>query len=397
MTNLAVEKVNQAIEIMQEKDLDMWLTFVRETPAGGDPVLPLIYGLDVTWQSAFIITQAGETLAIVGQFEAEAARRIGSFSRIIPYHKSIRQNLVETLERLAPRQIGINFSRNDVHADGLGYGLYLVLLSYLENTPFQDKLVSAEAISGALRSRKSPEEINRIRKAVEISEVIFKKTFEYSQAGMSEKQIGNFMHSETKSLGLQTAWIDHTCPSVNTGPDSSVGHLGPGDTKIQPGHLLHIDFGVKKEEYCADLQRTAYFLKPGEDQPPAAVQRGFEVVKDAVLAAAAGLQPGSRGKEVDAIARNYVTAAGYPEYMYGTGHHLGRTVHDGSGILGPEWERYGDTPNYLIETGHVYTIEPGIFIEGHGYIGLEEDVLVTDNGAEFLSVPQTELILKTGV
>ena len=97
---------------------------------------------------------------------------------------------------------------------------------------------------------------------------------------------------------------------------------------------------------------------------------------------------------IDAIARRVITDAGYPEYRYATGHHLGRLAHDGAGVLGPTWERYGDTPNYPIEAGHVYTVEPGLMVPGYGYIGLEEDVLVTDTGTEFLSTPQTELLLR---
>jgi Xaa-Pro aminopeptidase len=87
---------------------------------------------------------------------------------------------------------------------------------------------------------------------------------------------------------------------------------------------------------------------------------------------------------------------GYPEYKYATGHHLGRTVHDGAGILGPTWERYGDTPNYPVEVGHVYTLEPGLMLPEYGYIGLEEDVLVTEHETLYLSIPQTELILIQG-
>lgn len=394
MSNIAREKVNQAVQILQEKGLDLWLIFVRETSASGDPILPLIYGLDVTWQSAFMITKDGQSIAIVGHFEAEAAKRVGAFDTIIPYHQSIRNELQKALDHLKPGKIGINFSKDDVHADGIGYGLYQVLLDHLENTQFKHRLVSAELISGALRSRKSKEEILRITNAIKITEEIFQKTFEFAEIGMTEKQIGEFMHSEINARGINEAWNIHNCPSVNTGPDSPVGHLGPGDTRIQPGHILHIDFGVKIDGYCSDLQRCAYFLAPGETSLPEKVSSGFNLVRDSVIAAANALRPGVKGKEVDNAARNIIMKGGFDEYMYATGHHLGRTVHDGSGILGPEWDRYGNTPNYLVEAQHVYTIEPGIFVPGHGYIGLEEDVVVTENGMEFLSIPQTSLIIK---
>jgi Xaa-Pro aminopeptidase len=181
---------------------------------------------------------------------------------------------------------------------------------------------------------------------------------------------------------------------VNTGPDSPVGHVGPTDIKIAPGHLVHFDFGVKQEEYCSDIQRMVYFLAPGETQPPEVVIRGFDTIVYAIQQAVAAMKPGMLGKEIDAIARGIVVDAGYPEYLYGTGHHLGRTVHDGAGMLGPEWEKYGNTPNYPLEAGHVYTVEPGLAVPGYGYIGLEEDVLVTNTGAVFLGQPQTRLIIK---
>jgi Xaa-Pro aminopeptidase len=394
MTDLIQAKVAQAINILQEKGIDMWLTFVRETSAVFDPALSLIYGLGLTWQSALILTSTGEHIAIVGRFEAEAARRTGAFEPVIPYDQSIRPILLETLERLNPRQIAINFSLDDSHADGLSFGLYQLLCRYLEGTPFAGRIISAEGVLGALRARKTLAEIEYIRCAVSTTENIFTHTFEYLQPGFTEQQVGEFMWAMMNDLGVTEAWDRTNCPIINAGPDSPVGHSGPTLRKIERGQIVHFDFGVKQDGYCSDIQRVVYFLAPGESHPPEPVQRGFDTIVKAIKMAAAAMKPGMTGQAVDAIARGIVTGAGYPEYMYGTGHHLGRTTHDGAGILGPAWERYGETPHYPLEAGHVYTVEPGLLVPGYGYIGLEEDVVVTEKGAEFLSAPQTELIFK---
>ncbi len=390
---LIQEKVAQATEILDEFEVDVWLTFVRETSASGDPALQLIYGHDLTWQSALLISQRGKDYAIVGHLEAETARRIGAFDEVIPYHESVRPYLLQVLEALNPRTIGINFSRDDVLADGLGYGLYQVLRGYLDGTPWMERLVSAEKVNAALRGRKTPLEIECIRAAIETTQVIFNETFAAIQPGWSEAQVYAFMLDRMQAHQVQPAWEGHHCPTVNAGPDSPIGHVGASINTIQRGHVLHIDFGVRRQGYCADLQRVAYFLKEGEMEPPEAVVRGFEVVRAAIEECVKNIRPGMEGIEVDAMARRIVTEAGYEEYKYATGHHLGRLTHDGAGILGPAWERYGDTPNYPVEVGHVYTVEPGVFVPEFGYIGLEEDILVTENGGVYLGEPQRSLIL----
>jgi Xaa-Pro aminopeptidase len=394
MASLVQEKTAQAVEILNEKNVDLWMTFVRETTAGGDPVLPLIYGTDLTWQSALILTQKGESIAIVGHFEAETARRTEAYDEVISYHESIQDVLIETLTRLNPKHIALNYSTDDVYADGLSYGLYQVLMGYLEKTDLSGKVIPADEIIAALRGRKTVLEIDRIKKAIQTTAEIYQETFDFIQHGMSEKEIAAYMHEQMAARSLEPSWDLNHCPTVNAGADSPVGHVGPTDITIQRGQLLHFDFGVKENGYCSDIQRVVYFLGEGESEPPPEVQKGFMTVVTAIQEAVKAMKPGMKGVEVDEIARGIITDAGYPEFKYATGHQLGREAHDGGALIGPLWDRYGDTPNWELETGQVYTVEPGIMVPGFGYIGLEEDVVVTEEGCEFLSEPQTEIILR---
>jgi Xaa-Pro aminopeptidase len=394
MSTLVAEKVKQAGEILKELDIDLWLIFVRETCSGGDPILPLIYGIDLTWQSALMFSKLGDRIAIVGRYEAEAARRIGVFDQVIQYDQSIQPAFAQVMAQLNPKRIAINYSLNDVHADGLSFGMYQLLCRYLEGSPFLSKLESAEKIHSAIRGRKTHEELERIRRAVSTTNTIYQRTFEFIKIGMTEIQVSDFMHSLLDEYNVEVAWEYLNCPTVNAGPDSSVGHIGPTGLRISPGQIVHFDFGIKQDDYCSDIQRVVYFLRPGELAPPEEVIRGFNTVRDAIQLTVKRMKPGIPGKEIDRIARQTITNAGYPEFLYATGHQLGRFAHDGAGLLGPEWDRYGDTPNYLLEPGQVYTVEPGVNVPGFGYIGIEEDVVVTSNSAEFLGEPQLELIIK---
>jgi hypothetical protein len=129
---LIQEKANQAIQILQEQQTDIWLTFVRETSGVRDPALDLLIGSgDLTWQSALILTRTGEKIAIIGNLEKDALARLGVFDEIVGYDKSIRELLRETLARINPDRIAVNISRNNVHADGLTHAMYELLCEYL--------------------------------------------------------------------------------------------------------------------------------------------------------------------------------------------------------------------------------------------------------------------------
>lgn len=394
---LIQEKADQAIEILKEQQIDLWLTFVRETSGVRDPALDLLIGEnDLTWQSALILTRRDEKIAIIGNLEKDAIQRQNVFDEILGYDKSIRELLRETIARLNPDRIAVNMSKNNVHADGLTHAMYEILCDYLAGTPYVDRLVSAEPVISALRGRKTTTEQARIRKAIEITDEIYSKTFEFIKVGMTEIEIGEYMQKLANDYGVGLAWPAENCPAVNSGPDSPVGHNGPTEIRVERGHLIHFDFGVRYEEYCSDIQRVAYVLREGETEAPIQVQRGFITVRTAIENSREAMKAGVTGNSIDTLSREIITDSGYPEYPYALGHQLGRVAHDGGALLGPLWEKYGDSPNQKLEAGQVYTIEPGLAVSNYGYLGLEEDVVMTQNGAEYFTEPQKEIVLIKG-
>ena len=141
---------------------------------------------------------------------------------------------------------------------------------------------------------------------------------------------------------------------------------------------LAVDFGVFYEGYASDMQRSWYFAKPGETAPPAEMTHAFNAVRDGILLAAELLKPGVVGWDVDAPVRNLVAERGF-KFTHALGHQLGRLAHDGGMVLGPNNARYADRSGGVVEAGMVFTLEPCI-----SWVGLEDDVVVTENGCEFL-------------
>lgn len=388
---LVAEKVAQARDVLEELGIDVWLTFVRESSLLPDPALELIYGGDVTWRTAFLISRDGQHTVVIGHFDSENVRNLNVYPHIIGYHEGISQPLCDALDRLQPQTIAINYSQGDVAADGLTHGMYLSLLGYLEGTPYAERLVSAEAIIAAVRGRKTPTEVERVRAAVATTERLFDEVEAFVRSGMTQSEIAEFVHRRIDAMGLGYAWPKPFNPIVTCGPESAVGHAAPGDVVLERGHLLHLDLGVKQDEYCSDLQRMWYVLREGETAAPPEVQRAFDVVYGAIKAGEQALRPGTPGWQVDQVAREYIVDNGFPEYMHAFGHLLGRTAHDGATVLGPRWERYAGICELPVEVGNIFTLELHVIVPERGMMSLEEDVLVTAEGVEYLSNPQTAL------
>ena len=390
---IELEKAEQVREILKEKKIDLWLIFVRETGMNPDPSLVYLYPHNLTWQSALMFFADGERIAIVGELDGEQVRRSGIFHRVITYRGGIREHLLKVLDEKKPGSIGLNYSLFDPTSDGLTHGMFLLLQEHLEGTPYASRLVSGEEVVQALRSRKTPEEISRIKRAIDETVKLFERLTGILKPGMTEKEVASYLTRWMEELGASPAWEPSSCPAVFAGPQEFGAHSSPTERKIERGFLLNIDFGIKLNGYCSDLQRMWYFLREGEEQAPPEVQRAFETIRDSIALAAEKMRPGMEGWEVDKIARDYITSKGYDEYPHALGHQVGREAHDGAALLAPLWERYGSLPHIPIEEGMVFTLEPRINLPEYGVVSLEEMVLLHKDGTQFLSPPQRTLWL----
>jgi Xaa-Pro aminopeptidase len=390
---LVQEKLAQAKSILKDLDIDCWLTFVRESALNGDPTLAFLVETPVTWHSAFVVTKTGEAYAMVGLYDKKGIEDLKAYDRVDAYIKGFKEPFLAMMREINPRAVAVNYSKDSEICDGLTHGMYLTLQDVLTEAGMRDRMISAERIISALRQRKSPLEIRNMKEAIRITENIFHAVARFIRPGHTEKEIAAFMKEEVGKAGVELAWDPASCPAVFTGPDTAAAHYAPTDRKVERGHILNMDFGVRYNGYCSDLQRTFYVRKEDEHQAPMDVQKGFDTIVRAIEGARQALHAGGQGIEVDKVARETITAAGYEEFPHALGHQVGRFAHDGTALLGPAWEKYAHKPFEPIEKRMVFTLEPRLNVPGRGIATIEEMVIVTDGGAEFLSTPQRELLL----
>jgi Xaa-Pro aminopeptidase len=387
------EKINQAKALLREFGIDCWITFVRETEINGDPTLVYIGPAQLTWHSALIISKDGRTHAIVGSQDVRTVQDLEAWDEVVGFVTGIREPLTEYLKELDPRIIALNYSEGSEICDGLTHGMFLTIQRFLSEVGMADRIVSAEPIISALRERKTQWEVDTIREAVRHTLEIFALAVGFIRPGRTEKDIAAFMQEEVSRRGLALSWEASICPGVFTGPDTAGAHYGPTDRQVACGHVLNMDFGVKVNGYVSDLQRTFYILGPGETTAPPDVQHGFDTIVDAIQQCKDAMRPGVEGREIDAIARSVLRGSGFEEFPHGLGHQVGRFAHDGTALLGPVWEKYAEKPFKKLEVGMVFTIEPRLTVPGRGVCTVEEMVLVTQSGCDWLSQPQKRLFL----
>jgi len=263
------KKLKWIQQAMREQEIDIWITFTRE--GNEDPLAQDLRFSDLTWRSAAIIDQDGTKTAIVGNLELETIKQNKFYDEIVGYaSEGAAPKLKQIIRKRNPKRIAINTSYDEGAADGLTSGMEAYLKRAL--TEYSKRFVSAEDLAIALRARLVPEEVELVKKAIVECEKIYDAVEDAIRPGKKDKYVHEFAHKLVAEEGLSTAWAYDRCPSVNVA-GNPMGHVGYHNATIRNGDFVKLDFGVKYEGYCSDIQRV-YFVGPGNI--PNSVKRMFE-------------------------------------------------------------------------------------------------------------------------
>jgi Xaa-Pro aminopeptidase len=380
------KKMQLVLNTMREMEIDAWLVFSRE--GNEDPVAADLGLGGLGARYAGILQVNGNRTAVVGSIEEETLRQRGFYQDIYGYGKEgVGPKLSEIMGNLRPKTIAVNVSEDYGLADGLSSGMKGYLIRALKD--YGDRLISAEDLVITLRAQLLPEEIEYMKHSItECEDILREVERDFIRVGRKDREIHEHMKSLVYGSGLEAAWAEELCPSITVGTNPP-GHVAYHNDVLEDGDFLRIDFGVRFEGYCSDVQRV-YWIGKGEI--PAEVKKMFDTARQANDAALRVLRSEVEGYIPDQASRNLILASGYPDFPHGTGHALGRAAHEIGPALGPRWpERYGRAAEKKLRPQMAFTIEPSVY-GPYGVCNIEQDVLVTEDAWVPLSTSQDGII-----
>jgi Xaa-Pro aminopeptidase len=230
--------------------------------------------------------------------------------------------------------------------------------------------VPTKGVVERLRLKKTPEEVQRIRKAQALAEEALAHALTLLRPGVEEREVALEIEFFLRRRGAEGVAFP---PIVASGARGALPHAGASEKRLTAGELITLDLGAKVAGYHSDMTRTVALGKPSPE-----MRRVYEAVQEALEVALQGLKPGRTGKEVDALAREALGRHGLDRhFVHSLGHGVGLAVHEGPS-LSPYTEE-------VLEPGMVVTVEPGVYLPGVGGVRIEELVLLTEEGIELLS------------
>jgi Xaa-Pro dipeptidase len=235
----------------------------------------------------------------------------------------------------------------------------------------------ATLMVGQLRVCKDAEEVAAMRSAVKAAQAALEATIPSIQIGMTEKEISAELVVQLLRHGSQSDMP--FAPIVSSGPNGANPHAVPSDRKLRAGDLLVVDWGATVDGYISDLTRTFAVGKVDEEY-----RKIHQIVREANAAGRAAAQPGLPCANVDIAARTVIEKAGYGQYFtHRTGHGIGMEAHEDPYMRGDNMQ--------LLEPGMAFTVEPGIYLPGRNGVRIEDNIVISESGAECLSDMPREL------
>jgi Xaa-Pro aminopeptidase len=386
---LVRQKQAQAVRYLQDADIDCWMIYVRE---GSDPITTaIVTGADYVVQSAaFLFLRDGGSVAVLQPIDVQ--NKAGLFlDRVVSAGDDIDGVIAKTLHDLGPRTIAVNYSRTEFAADGLTHGMYLRLQDLLATIGFQDRVVSADGLVVALRAVKVPEEVERLRRAAEITDLAAREVVAIARAGVTQRDIAGFLASRAAHYGAER--ISANVAANSRGENDKGLRVRP----LQGGDVVVSDMGAIYRGYCADLKRCWYVLDEGEIQPPALLEREWDVCRATLEQSLRELRAGRSGWEVHEAAWTFMERQGFVRDRHSYGHQIGRREHDAGPWLGDKADIHRPAGGRL-EPNMVVTLDPTINRVGQSNpgaysVGMEEMGIVGRERGELLYPAQADLFL----
>ena len=229
-----------------------------------------------------------------------------------------------------------------------------------------------------VRACKDPEEQEWMREASRINDASMERFRGLIREGVTETEIAEQMLGIYRELGADDYSFE---PLVGFGGNAANGHHSPDQTVLKKGDCVLLDVGCKKKGFCSDMTRTFFFGEPDEES-----KRVYDTVLKAQLAAEAAIRPGVALKDIDKVARDVITEAGYgPYFTHRLGHFIGMDVHEAGDV--------SESSDLIAKPGMIFSIEPGIYLPGKVGVRIEDLVLVTETGVELLNHYSKELTI----
>lgn len=317
--------------------------------------------------ASVVITHSRSIILVDSRYVLQAGQECVGYE-VVQFSGDILTAATEMLNEMSPARLGFE-------ADFVTYSSHRKLRRLIKKSI---RLVGTKGLVESLRLVKDAEEVEKIRLAAKLVDDCFDYIVGFVKPGMTEREVALEIDVYLRRHGAEKQGFDTIAAA---GPNAAFPHHQPTYAVLELGQMVKLDYGALLNGYNSDITRTIFL------GPPDAKQREvYATVLAAQQSAIEAIRPGKIGKEIDAVARDYIKDHGYGDYFgHGLGHSLGIDVHDGGGLT--------TTSEIVLAPGMVMTVEPGIYIEGWGGVRIEDDIVVTETGVEVLTHATKDVIV----